>query len=227
MSQQAPPPPWQPAPPQQPSPPPGPYPPPPPGHPQPPPGPYPPPGPSPTPPPGQFGPPSPPRQTNPILIVGLGLIGAVVLGGIVAAIIAGLPDNAERDPSGEITRGGNVSAFDLKQGDCFDLPRPSSEVYDVDGVPCDQAHDAEVFSTFSIESDDFPGQRAVIMAAQRGCTSLFGDFVGIALQKSRFEVQYLYPTERSWTAQDDREVVCAVTDPKGKLTADFLAGANQ
>jgi Septum formation len=122
---------------------------------------------------------------------------------------------------------GNVSAFDLKQGDCFDLPRAGSEVYDVDGVPCDQAHDAEVFSTFSIESDDFPGQRAVIMAAQRGCTSRFADFVDIPLQKSGFEVQYLYPTERSWTAQDDREVVCAVTDPKGKLTAETLAGANR
>lgn len=155
------------------------------------------------------------------------LVGVVVLGGIVAAIIAGLPDDAERGPSGEIMRGGNVSAFDLKQGDCFDLPNPGDEVYDVDGMPYDQPHDAEVFGTFDIESDNFPGQQAVIQQAQRGCTSRFGDFVGMPSQKSRFDVQFLYPTERSWAAQDDREVVCAVTDPKGKLTSETVAGARQ
>jgi hypothetical protein len=155
------------------------------------------------------------------------LIGVVVLGGIVAAVISGPPDDAERGPAGEITRDGNVSAFDLKQGDCFDLPKPNGEVYDVDGVPCDQPHDAEVFSTFDIESGDFPGQQAVIKQAQSGCTSRFGDFVGMPWQKSRFEVQYLYPTEQSWTAQNDREVVCVVTDPKGKLNVETVAGARQ
>ncbi len=178
-------------------------------------------------PPSQYGQPSPPRNTNPILIVVLVLIGVVVLSGIVAAVIAGLPDDAERDPSGEITRGGNVSAFDLKPGDCFDLPKSDSQVYDVDGVPCDQPHDAEVFGAFDIQSDDFPGQQAVIKQAQSGCTSRFGDFVGTPLQKSRFEVQYLYPTEQSWTAQDDREVVCVVTDPRGKLDVETVAGARQ
>jgi hypothetical protein len=154
-------------------------------------------------------------------------VGVVVLGGIVTAVIAGLPDDAERDDSGEITQGGNVSAFELKEGDCFDLPKPNSEVYDVNGVPCEQPHDAEVFSTFDIESDDFPGQQAVIREAQRGCTSRFGEFVGMAYQKSKLEVQYLYPTEQSWTSQDDREVVCSVTDPRGKITVETLEGANQ
>ena len=65
----------------------------------------------------------------------------------------------------------------------------------------------------------------MIRDAQQGCTSRFGDFIGTPYQKSRLEVQYLYPTEESWNTQDDREVVCSVTDPKGKITAKTLAGA--
>jgi Septum formation len=209
--------------------------PPPPGGPYPP-GPPPPAQPGPPPPPGQYPPPPPygpppygppPRRRNTALIVILSVVGVIVLGLVVVGVIVGLPEDAERDDSGRITERGEVSAFDLHEGDCFDLPEPTSEVFDVSGVPCLEPHDAEVFSTFDIDGDEFPGQRAVIRDAARGCKTGFADFIGVTYQRSALDMQYLYPTEQSWNTEDDREVVCAVTDPKGKITVETLEGANR
>jgi Septum formation len=185
----------------------------------------------PPPPPGHYPPPPPygppPRRRNPALIVILSGVGVIVLGLIVVGVVVGLPEDAERDDSGRITERGEVSAFDLHEGDCFDLPTPNSEVFDVSGVPCTEPHDAEVLSTFDIDGDEFPGQQAVIREAARGCKTRFADFIGVTYQRSVLDMQYLYPTEQSWNTQDDREVVCAVTDPKGKITVETLEGANR
>jgi Septum formation len=177
-------------------------------------------------PPPPYGPP-PPRRRNTALIVTLSVVGVIVLGLIVAGVVIGLADDAERGDSGEITEAGDVSAFDLHEGDCFDLPKADSEVYDVSGVPCADPHDAEVFGTFDIGGEEFPGQQSVIRDAGRGCKSRFADFIGMSYGKSELDMQYLYPTEQSWTTQEDREVVCAVVDPKGKITVKTLEGAER
>jgi Septum formation len=176
--------------------------------------------------PPPYGPP-PPRKRNPALIVILSVVGVIVLGLIVVGVVAGLPDDAERDESGEITGAGDVSAFDLHEGDRFDLPKPNGEVSDVSGVPCTDPHDAEVFSAFDIEGDEFPGQQTVIQDAERGCRARFADFIGVTYQKSVLEMQYLYPTEQSWNTADDREVICSVVEPTGKITVETLEGANR
>ncbi len=202
------------------APPPGGYPPPPPpdGYPPPVPGGYP-----------SYGPPPPPplRKKRTGLIVTLVVVGVAVLGLVIAGVVAGLQEGADRNEAGEITSGGDVSAFDIQVGDCFDLPKPNGEVADVGGVPCTDPHDAEVYGTFDLDGADYPGADRVTRLADRGCKQRFADFVGLAYRRSELEMQYLYPTERSWVAQDDREVVCSVTEPKGKTTVETLENAKR
>ena len=150
----------------------------------------------------------------------------VVVGLVAAGVIAGVQQGVDRGESGEITSPGDVSAFEIQVGDCFDMPDPNGEVSDVGGVPCADPHDAEVYGTFDIDGNDYPGVNKVTRRAQRGCTKRFADFVGLPYRKSELELQFLYPTSRSWDAQDDREVVCAVTEPKGeKTTVETLENA--
>jgi Septum formation len=152
-----------------------------------------------------------------LLIVLGSVLGVIVVGLVVGGVLAVLSGDDD-----------DVSAFDLSVGDCFDLPNPNGQITEVGGVPCSDPHDAEVYDTFDIEAAEFPGQNAVVREAQRGCKQSFADFVGLTYQKSELELQSLYPTEQSWDIQDDREVVCAVTEPKGqKTTVETLEDANR
>jgi len=162
--------------------------------------------------------PEQPRKKRTRLIVTLAIAGVVVLGLVIFGVVTGLNQGAERNDSGQITSAGNLSAFDVKVGDCFDLPDPNGEVTDLSGVPCTDPHDAEVYATFDIDGQDFPGTDKVIAEAERGCSRRFKDFVGLPYRRSELELQYLYPTSDSWDTQNDREVVCAVTEPDGKKT---------
>jgi len=142
----------------------------------------------------------------------------VVLALIITGVVTSLGGGPERDDSGQITSAGDLSAFDVEVGDCFDLPDPNGEVTDLGGVPCTDPHDAEVYGTFDIKGQDYPGTDKVIKKSQRGCSRRFKEFVGLPYRRSELELQYLYPTSDSWETQDDREVVCAVTEPDGKKT---------
>jgi Septum formation len=151
------------------------------------------------------------------VLVGLGAIGAVV----------SLTGDAERNDAGDITGAGDVSAFDLREGDCIDVPDPG-EVADVRGMPCTEPHDGEVYALFDLEGSDYPGRKPADREALGGCADRFEDFIGMAYRKSELIIYYLQPTQTSWEQQDDREVVCAVTEPKGKKTeVETLEGANR
>lgn len=151
------------------------------------------------------------------MLLGLGAIGAVV----------SLAGDAERDDDGDITDAGNVSAFDLQEGDCIDVP-DAGEVADVRGMPCADPHDGEVYALFDLDGANYPGQKAADRTALRGCADRFQDFIGKSYRSSELIIYYLQPTEASWETQDDREVVCAVTEPNGKkTTVETLEGANR
>ena len=75
---------------------------------------------------------------------------------------------AQRNEAGEIDVGGSVDAFTIRVGDCFnDGFSFSDEVSDVPGVPCSEEHDNEVFATFDLASDDWPGDERVTEAMRR------------------------------------------------------------
>jgi len=116
------------------------------------------------------------------------------------------------------------AATDLEVGDCFDNPKAGEDVRSVKTSPCDESHDAEVYATFDLSGDDFPGDTKVIADAEAGCTSRFEDFVGTSPAETELRVFYLYPTEDVWDSE--KTVSCSVIDPAGKTTGS-LEGSNR
>lgn len=149
------------------------------------------------------------------------LVYAVIGLGVVAYNVA---TQADRDMSGAIVSGGNVDAFQMRIGDCFNDTGAlgmdeAGEVSSLPGVPCADPHDNEVYAVFDVDLESFPGDESMGEMAFAHCLEHFQGFVGIVYEESVLDITALYPSDQSWSAQDDREVVCAVYDMNdNKLT---------
>ena len=123
-----------------------------------------------------------------------------------------------------IVSGGNLGAFTIRTGDCFDNTSSLSyedggEVSSLPGVPCAEPHDNEVYAVFDVDHSSFPGDDQMGEIAFEQCHEKFSSFVGRDYESSTLDITALYPSSDSWRMQDDREVVCAVYDMNGgKLT---------
>lgn len=119
---------------------------------------------------------------------------------------------------------GNV--FSLEAGECFDDPDLSAEgISDVDKVDCAEPHDNEVFATFDLPGDDYPGDEQVRELAFTGCEERFADYVGIDYASSVLFIFPIFPTEETWNEVDDREVICGLFDGSGEKLEGSMEGA--
>ena len=149
------------------------------------------------------------------------LVYALIGLGVIAYNVA---TEADRDGSGAIVSGGNVDAFTIRVGDCFDdtsalVSEEAGEVSSLPGVPCAEPHDNEVYAVFDVEFASFPGDEEMGELAFSQCLERFQGFVGTVYEESTLDITALYPSDQSWRLQDDREVVCAVYDMNlNKLT---------
>jgi len=149
------------------------------------------------------------------------LLGTVAL----AILVLGCSgDGTTREEDGTITGAGEVSVDAVQEGDCVDIP---SQVSEFIGIPCDEAHDAQVYALFEIDGDDFPGDTEVVSQGETGCASRFEAFVGKSYEESIYYINTVRPTELSWV-RGDREVICLIAPEDGspKLTQD-LAGIGE
>lgn len=110
---------------------------------------------------------------------------------------------------------GNVHA--LEPGTCFDdvsalADEGGGEVGQVPVVDCDEPHDNEVFATVTLEGDAYPGLDEVRRRADDECVDRFEDYVGAAPDAAGLVASHLVPTQQSWSASDDRQVVCFLYD---------------
>lgn len=126
---------------------------------------------------------------------------------------------------------GRPNVFDLARGDCFDdapgAEPGGGEVSDVPVVPCDRAHDNEVFATLEVPGEAFPGAGSLRDLAVDACVERFRGAVGYPLALTDLDVSALWPTEASW-ADGDREVVCILARVDGgKLVGSRLDLAAQ
>lgn len=122
--------------------------------------------------------------------------------------------SARRGDDGQITEAGNLASTELRLGDCFDLKDPSADLIDeVDGKPCEETHEYEVFFLGEMADGEFPGDSAFETYVVDECAPAFGEFVGTPYAESELDFLYLVPSEESW-AEGDREVVCAVFHPQ-------------
>lgn len=139
-----------------------------------------------------------------VAAAGLGAVGVGYAG------LAG-QDDSTRDESGQIVDGGEVGAFRIRLGDCYnELTPDADEVESVDGVPCAGPHDTEIYFAFNLPGDEFPGADNVQESAGERCFEEFETFVGRDYETSAYGFYSMYPSEASWDGLDDREVLCAI-----------------
>lgn len=125
---------------------------------------------------------------------------------------------------GEVVEAGDVGAFRLQVGDCFDA-EAEGEVQSLPVVPCNEEHTGEVFHLFDLPDGEFPGTDSLASSATDGCLGAFEGYVGIDFESSRFDIAYLTPTQVSWDELDDREVVCTLSDVEGARLTGSAAGS--
>ena len=134
--------------------------------------------------------------------------GAAALG----VVIYGAATQVDRDQSGTIVGEGNIDAFQIRVGDCFNDPSSlSDQVHDLPGVPCTEPHDNEAYAVFDLSLDNYPEGDAIADLAYESCRDRFESFVGRDYDSSALDIFSIYPSFESW-GQDDREVICAVFD---------------
>lgn len=107
--------------------------------------------------------------------------------------------------------GGGGNVFELAVGDCFDRNTDGGEISEVPIVECSEPHDSEVFHTFELSDDEFPGEDALLERAEEECVPAFEEYVGVDYAHSQLDIFPITPTEGSWS-RGDREVVCALYD---------------
>ncbi|MEU9186458.1 DUF4190 domain-containing protein [Streptomyces sp. NPDC048484] len=155
-------------------------------------------------------------------------IAGMILSGIgsatlVLALVAGAASEFWKGFEGgarDTSEGG--AAFSVNTGECFDTQGGSLEgmAYDVDTVPCEDEHDGEVFANFEMEEGGYPGDDAVIEAADDKCYTLqYSYAMDSWAVPDDVDIYYFTPTRDSWSL-GDREISCLFgnVDEKGSLT---------
>ena len=118
-----------------------------------------------------------------------------------------------------------VSVLDLEPGACvLAQPEVTTEVETLTRVPCDAAHQQEVYAKVAYTAPDgtvgdFPGDAALVTFADGACAEAFADYVGVDYRDSTLYFTYLLPSARGWDQGPDRDVLCFVTTTGGTLTA--------
>jgi hypothetical protein len=142
----------------------------------------------------------------------------------IAVAVAVSACTADRDETGAIVAEGNVDAFQMRVGDCFDdgSTFDDDNVDSVPGVPCTNPHDNEVYAVYDVAVASFPGDGMADMAHE-GCLARFEAFVGKDYESSSLDIATLYPSSESWQ-ENDREVVCAVYDVDAKKLTGSVKG---
>ena len=107
-------------------------------------------------------------------------------------------------------------------GECSNLDVPDSaqatEVGDIPKADCGQPHGWETYAEkqYALE-DAYPGQSSLETVAGEFCQEEFERFVGTAYDDSALELQYLFPSEATWTSLNDRTVTCLVGSPDNDI----------
>jgi len=126
-----------------------------------------------------------------------------------------------------VGKGGDMSADDLRVGDCYDLKDPTADTVDnVTARPCTEAHEYEMFFIGTIPGSDYPSEDTVTMSVETSCAPAFGAYVGKAYADSVLEIAWLYPASDAW-AGGDHSIQCSAYNPDNSRLTASLKGSGQ
>lgn len=145
------------------------------------------------------------------LAVALTITGVALLGlaGLTAFVLAG-HHRAPPPPRPPLP-----AAFRLRTGDCIDAA--ANGVSGLRVVSCGLAHDGEVYATFQLARQAWPGPAAVAAGARQGCTARIGGYLSPQLAAAIMTESYIVPGRGAWEA-GVRTVVCEIHSAAGQLT---------
>jgi hypothetical protein len=154
------------------------------------------------------------------------LVVVVLLGG---GAIYEMVTGAERDDSGAVVDTGSIDALELAVGDCIQLPGAEVvEFSSVEGIPCTQAHDAEVFALAdhpATAAAPYPGEDAITRWSVDACYARFAGYVGRTYEEAEeLDFTFFTPTAAGWSDEGDRTIQCLLVRlDGGKLTGPAAA----
>lgn len=151
-------------------------------------------------------------------IVLTAITGALVAGGVAAAVYV----THRPQPAPVVSHPLRGTIFQLHEGQCLDSPANATAV--AHALPCTQPHDAEIYGTFAVAGQRWPGTASLSAQAQRGCQSRLSDYLNPQLATSGLAEFYVYPNQGAWTA-GGRSVICEIRGTHGKLTGTVRAAS--
>ena len=142
------------------------------------------------------------------------------------ALVVGYLTAARRGDDGSLASAGNVSVDELQVGDCFNGAE-EAEISDVDGVPCTEPHEYEVFALSTYEGDGtYPPDSELDAIFTQVCEPDFEPYVGAPYATSEIYGSMISPSEESW-GDGDRSFICLLYDPNDAELTESLEGANR
>lgn len=165
---------------------------------------------------------------------GMAVAGSILSSVGLAFLVVGLVTGGARDFVDDFKEGMRDAAspsFPVGEGECFNAPGNRLDrleyAYQVDATPCSGRHTGEVFGSFRVNFDSYPGDLAITSLADRRCTALSRSYVkDLPEAPGGVEVYYFAPSHETWK-RGDREVTCIFgsADEGGTLTGAVRDGA--
>jgi len=146
-------------------------------------------------------------------------------------LVVGYLASARRGDDGALTSAGTVSVDDLRPGDCFNAG-DEEEIADVDGVPCAEPHEYEVYAVERYDASSYPDDAEMEVIFETICVPAFESYVGTSYEASALWSSMITPSEGTW-GEGDREFICYLFEPvDDTLTAnesltESMRGANR
>ncbi|MFG2500430.1 DUF4190 domain-containing protein [Streptomyces sp. NPDC048441] len=149
----------------------------------------------------------------------LSVVGIVLL--VLAVVTGGARDfmdgfkEAARDSR-------NSSGFPIGTGECFNVPDSKLEgaryAYQIDEVPCSSRHDGEVFASFPVHYDSYPGDAELTSLAEKKCVDRQAAYVlDTWTDWGDTDINYFVPDRDTW-GRGDRHITCLFGDGEEKRT---------
>jgi len=135
---------------------------------------------------------------------------AVAAAAVTAALLVHRPHRA-----GAAAPPLRATVFRLRPGQCFDSMH--NGIAGAHVLPCAQPHDAEIYGTFRVAAQRWPGTAALGTEARLGCQARLGGYLNPQLATTGLAETYAYPNRGAWAA-GVHTVICEIRGTRGRLT---------